>query len=95
MATTLGPGYGFAIVDARIGLPKVLAIYLKGGGQNARHAWTETVTYVSAISYLALQVFEQLTGQFCAIPRALATSGKICPPQHWSFLGPRGKAFAD
>jgi len=38
----------------------VIALYLKGGGKNGKHAAVSSISNVVAISYVGVQVFQQM-----------------------------------
>ncbi|KAF8225333.1 hypothetical protein L208DRAFT_1050423, partial [Tricholoma matsutake] len=51
----------------------VIAIYSKTGGKNRKHAGITDASNISAVSYLAVQVFEHMHGHiFCDHPDATA-----------------------
>ncbi|KAA1467364.1 hypothetical protein DENSPDRAFT_832388 [Dentipellis sp. KUC8613] len=61
------------MLDGKIVLAKVLAIYAKTGGKNGKHAWVNEASNIAAPSYLALKAFEHLSRQhFRPIPETLA-----------------------
>lgn len=60
------------MLDGRIMLGKVLAIYSKSGGKNGKHSSIMKSSNISAVSYFVLQVFEQMVSQqFRSIPEKL------------------------
>lgn len=71
-ASNTGSSYGFIVLDGRIMLGKVLAIYSKSGGKNGKHSSIMKSSNISAVSYFVLQVFEQMVSQqFRSIPEKL------------------------
>ncbi|KAG1717936.1 uncharacterized protein EDB91DRAFT_1009478, partial [Suillus paluster] len=40
----------------------VLIFYSKGGGKNGKHAWTDSASSITAVSYIAVQVYEHMIG---------------------------------
>ncbi|KAF9231491.1 hypothetical protein BU15DRAFT_82327 [Melanogaster broomeanus] len=50
--------WGIVAMNDAILIGKVLAIYVRGGGKNAAHAWQSHVKSIGSVSYLAMQVYE-------------------------------------
>ncbi|EEB89046.1 hypothetical protein MPER_12908, partial [Moniliophthora perniciosa FA553] len=82
--------YGFVWMEKQgIFLGKVITMYSKGGGKHGKHSAVTTSSNVSALSYVAVQLFEHTYGgRFKAIPSF--TSGfqvhgfSLIPS--WAFL---------
>ncbi|KAF8809095.1 hypothetical protein BYT27DRAFT_7188181 [Phlegmacium glaucopus] len=49
--------YGFVFTDHGLRIGRVIAIYSKTGGKNGKHAAVTDASNISAVSYLAVQVF--------------------------------------
>ncbi|RDB19960.1 hypothetical protein Hypma_012735 [Hypsizygus marmoreus] len=70
---TSGSGFGFVVYNKKVTLGKILSIYSKTGGKNAKHSNVTDSSNISAVSYLVLQVFENMRNlnQFRVIPSDL------------------------
>ncbi|KAH7904198.1 hypothetical protein BJ138DRAFT_1240158 [Hygrophoropsis aurantiaca] len=65
--------YGVFSTDAGLMIGKVITLYTKGAGKNGKHSAVLQVDTITAISYVGVQLFQQLfRQQFRAIPEATA-----------------------
>ncbi|EMD34392.1 hypothetical protein CERSUDRAFT_97652 [Gelatoporia subvermispora B] len=66
--------FGVILIDGWLTIAKVLALYVKTNGKHGKHASVDDTQTIGAVSYLAVQVFEQFStlNQFGAMTRATA-----------------------
>ncbi|KAI0671447.1 hypothetical protein C8Q78DRAFT_1028953 [Trametes maxima] len=65
--------YGLVYIDSRIFVGRVLAIYTRDGSKSGAHCWRATCDHIGLVSYIAVQIYEQLHGlEFRAILRKMA-----------------------
>ncbi|KAF8161506.1 hypothetical protein B0H34DRAFT_767051 [Crassisporium funariophilum] len=65
--------YGIVVLPNGVMVGQVIALYSKTGGKNGKHSSVTESSNISAISYLAVQVFEHMYAQqFRSIPAATA-----------------------
>ncbi|KAF8589040.1 hypothetical protein K439DRAFT_1613107 [Ramaria rubella] len=66
--------FGIVLWNERLVLAKVVHLYAKNGGKPSNHSWVAKTSSIGLLSYLVLQVFENLRqGQFKDTPRELAS----------------------
>ncbi|KAF8150905.1 hypothetical protein B0H34DRAFT_156021 [Crassisporium funariophilum] len=65
--------YGIVVLPNGVMVGQVIALYSKTGGKNGKHSSVTESSNISAISYLAVQVFKHMYAQqFRSIPAATA-----------------------
>ncbi|THH16946.1 hypothetical protein EW146_g3772 [Bondarzewia mesenterica] len=69
-ASKNGSSYGFVFYSDSIWLAQVLSVYSKSAGKNGKHSWVSDSSKITAVSYIAAQLFQPVAPrQFTSIPR--------------------------
>ncbi|THH18184.1 hypothetical protein EW146_g2755 [Bondarzewia mesenterica] len=69
-ASKNGSSYRFVFYSDSIWLAQVLSVYSKSAGKNGKHSWVSDSSKITAVSYIAAQLFQPVAPrQFTSIPR--------------------------
>ncbi len=82
-----GSAYGIVLYDGSLFIGKVIAIYAKTTGKNARRSSFTEASSITGVTYLDVQVFEEKVGQqFTSFIRASSLQNKRFAHLHSDFF---------